>query len=373
MSRISTVRDEQQTTAEGMADAILNRIAPATQLTENGRRFRGMSMMEMSREVLQASGVNVRGMDRMAVAAAALAMRGMGASSDFPSIIANVGNKRLRQAYTENPPSYKAWARQAPNAPDFKQITVAQLGGMPDLLQVKEHGEFQYGSMKDGGETYSLLTYGRIISLSRQALINDDLRAFNVALTSFGGASARLENRTVYAQLIANAAMADGVALFDAASHKNLATGAGSSLQLTALAAMRLAMRTQKGLQTEELNIAPQFLIVPSSLEQVAYQLTSSNYVPAKQSDVSEFRQGGRTSLEPIIEPILDGVSGTAWYAAANSSQIDTVEYCYLDGAEGPVLESQMNFNVDGMLLKCRLDFAAKAIDFRGLYKSNGV
>lgn len=372
MTRISTVRDEQQTAAEGMADALINRMSPSIALTDNGRRFRGMSLMEMARENLQASGVNVRGMDRMSVAGAALT-RGMSTTSDFASILANVGNKRLRQAYIESPASYKTWARRAPNAPDFKAITVAQLGGMPDLLQVREHGEFQYGSMKVAAETYALLTYGRIISLSRQALINDDLRAFDVALNSFGGASARLENRTVYAQLIANAAMADGLPLFDAGNRKNFATGGGSALQLSALAAMRAAMRVQKGLQSEELNIAPQFLIVPSALEQTAYQLTSSNYVPAKQSDVSEFRQGGRTSLEPVIEPILDGVSPTAWYAAANGNQIDTVEYCYLDGAEGPAIEPQQSFSTDGLALKCRLDFAAKAIDFRGLYKADGA
>lgn len=77
--------------------------------------------------------------------------------------------------------------------------------------------------------------------------------------------------------------------------------------------------------------------------------------------------------MEVVVEPVIDSVSSTNWYAAANSSQIDTVEYCYLDGAEGPVLESQPNFSRDELSLKCRLDFAAKAIDFRGLYKADGA
>ncbi len=43
------------------------------------------------------------------------------------------------------------------------------------------------------------------------------------------------------------------------------------------------AMRKQKDLDGKtELNLAPAYLIVPSELEQTAYQLTSSNYVPAK-------------------------------------------------------------------------------------------
>lgn len=95
--------------------------------------------------------------------------------------------------------------------------------------------------------------------------------------------------------------------------------------------------------------------------------------MPAQQSNVNEFRTGGRTALTPVVEPILDANSATAWYLAAQSSQVDTVEYCYLDGAEGPVIESDVGFETDGVSYKCRLDFAAKAIDFRGLYKANGA
>jgi len=371
MTRISTVRDQVDTTAAGMADALLSRIHPSTKLTENGQRFRGMSMLEMARELLGAQGVNVRALDRMALAGQALQFRSMG-TADFPSIMADVGNKRLRQAYEQNPASYKIWARRAQNVLNFKPISVVQMSSAPDLLQVREHGEFQYGQMSDGAETYSLVTHGRIINLTRQAIVNDDLRAFDTALAGFGASAARLENRLVYAQLTGNAPLADGVALFDD-GHKNLGKGSTSALQLSSLAMMRSSMRQQAGLQSEILNLSPRYLIVPTALEQAAYQLTSANYVPARQADVSEFRQGGRTSLEPVVEPLLDGISATQWYAAANSSEIDTVEYCYLDGAEGPQIEIQNGFAIDGVSLKCRLDFAAKAIDFRGLYRANGA
>ena len=371
---IQTVRDEMQTRMAGLEQAILHRVAANTKLDDNGRQYRGMSLLEMGREFLEASGVSTRGMDRMTLATRMLQHRSAGymGASDFASLFANVANKRLRSTYEENPGTYQAWARRAPNAPDFKNISVVQLGAAPDLLRTNEHGEFTYGTMKDGAESYAVLTYGRIVGLTRQAIINDDLRAFDRLITAFGFSARRLENRLVYSRLTGNANLSDGVALFHA-SHGNLGTGAGSALQFSALTAMRTAMRTQKGLQNEELNISPAYLIVPAALEQTAYQLTSSNYVPAKQSDTNEFRSGGRTALEPVVEPILDATSATAWYAAANSAAIDTVEYCYLDGAEGPVIESEPGFEVDGVSWKCRLDFAAKDIDYRGLYKANGA
>jgi hypothetical protein len=131
-------------------------------------------------------------------------------------------------------------------------------------------------------------------------------------------------------------------------------------------------MRKQKGLQDEVLNIAPSFLIVPTDLEQLAYQFTSSQFVPAKATDTNEFRAGGRTALEPIVEPILDATSAKDWYTAARSTDVDTVEYAYLEGAEGVQLSSRMGFTVDGVELKASLDFAASAIDWRGLDKTIG-
>jgi len=372
-TRIQLIGDVEQTRMAGMEEAIMHRVYARTKMTENGTQFRGMSLLELGRDFLEARGVSTRGMDRMQLATNMLNFRsaGMHGTSDFAALFSNVANKRMRDAYAENAGTYTQWARQAPNAPDFKNINIVQISGAPELLRTNEHGEFKYGTMTDAGASYALVTYGRMVSLTRQAIINDDLRAFERLVTAFGASSSRLENRLVYSQLTSNFAMGDGKPLFDAA-HKNVGSGAGSALSLDALKAGRKAMRLQKGLGDEELNLAPNFLIVPASLEQDAYALTSANYVPAKQADINEFRAGGRTAVEPIVEPILDGVSETAWFLASNNSQVDTVEYCYLDGAEGPVIESQNGFEVDGVTWKCRLDFAAKAVDHRGLYQGVG-
>ena len=376
VGRIETVQDEMQVRMAGIEQAILHRIAAKTVLDDNGRQYRGLSLIEMGRDFLEAHGQQTRGLDRMTLASRMLTFRagGMMGTSDFSTLFANVANKRLRSAYDENAGTYAMWARRAPNAPDFKNMSVVQLAGAPDLLQTNEAGEFKYGAMTDGGETYAMLTYGRIVSLTRQAIVNDDLRAFERMVSAFGFAARRLENRTVYSQLTANANLADGGALFNATAvttaggHANLLTS--SALAIATLTAGRTAMRRQTGLQSEELNLAPAYLIVPATLEQTAYNLTSANYVPATKAEINEFRAGGRTAVTPIVEPVLDGNSTSAWYLAAENAQVDTVEYCYLDGAEGPVIESEVGFETDGVSYKCRLDFAAQAIDYRGLLKA---
>jgi hypothetical protein len=365
-AHITTEVDEREVKRNAMAEAIAHRLMPSGQLPEAAREFRHMSLIRLAEESLLVQGERVRGFS-----AREIAERALHTSSDFPNILANVMNKRLRAGYQENVPTYMSWARRAPNAPDFKSLSVTQLSATPDLLQVNEAGEFKYGTMSDGRETYAVLTYGRIIGVTRQTLINDDMRALDRVASGFGSSARRLENRTVYAQLTSNPTMGDGTALFHS-SRGNLA-GTGAAISQATLSAMRAAMRVQKGLQGEELNLSPAFLIVPATQEQLAYQFTSSQYVPAKPGDVNEFRTGGRTALEPIIDAVLDGASTTAWYAAANSADVDTIEYCYLDGSEGVYLESRIGFNVDGMEVKARLDFAAKAIDGKGLYRNPGA
>src|SRR6185436_17328360 len=102
---------------------------------------------------------------------------------------------------------------------------------------VNEHGEFKYGSVVEGKETYQLKTYGKIIAFTRQLIINDNLGAITRVASDWGTAAATLEANIVWAIITANAAMiTDGVALFHA-THNNLLTGAGSALAVSGMAA----------------------------------------------------------------------------------------------------------------------------------------
>ena len=163
--------------------------------------------------------------------------------------------------------------------------------------------------------------------------------------------------------------MGDGKALFHT-DHGNLATGSGSVLQFSSLATARKAMRLQKGLDgATPIDVAPRFLIVPAALEATALQLTSTAYQPETQANINPFAG----QLEVIVDPRLDAVSTTAWYLAAAPSQIDTIEFAYLEEAQGPQMSTREGFEVDGLEMKVRLDFGAGVLDWRGLYRATGA
>ena len=355
----------------GVESAMLSRMTGG-KVEDVARPFAYASFLDMARAVLAQTGRNTAGMPRHEIATQFMRAH---STSDFPYILANVANKRMQRQYAENVPSYARWARRAPNAPDFKTISVTQLANNPALSLKVEGAEITYGTVSEKREQYTIATYARGLAVTREMIVNDDLRAFDRAITGFAGSARRLENSLVYQQLTANGNMSDGVALFHA-SHGNLSTGATTALDATnaaaALAAARKLLRKQTGMASEILNLTPRYIIVPAALEQTAYQFTSANYTPSTPGSVNEFRAGGATAVEPIVEALLDSTSAAHWYMAADSSQVDTVEYCYLEGAEGVYVEQMVDFDTDGIKVKARLDFAAKVIDWRGLVRSNG-
>ncbi len=357
-------RDERITRRDAVANALLHRYSPTLfPLEDAARQYRGMTLLELARESLGNAGVNTRGLSRDEVAT-----RALHSTSDFPEILSAVTNKTLRQAYDAYPRTFTLFCRQV-LATDFKSMHRVQLGEAPQLLEVNESGEFKRGTLGESRESYRVKTYGRVVAITRQVLINDDLDAFTRIPAMYGNSIAQLESDVVWGIVTSNPAMADGNALFHT-THKNLA-GTGAALDVASVGAARAAMALQTGLDKKTvLNIRPAFLIVPAALELKAEQLVAQNLVPADSAKVVP--QSIRT-LAPISEPRLDAASETAWYLAASPNQIDTIEYAYLEGQQGAYIETRNGFDVDGIEIKCRLDFGAKAIDWRGLYKNAGA
>jgi hypothetical protein len=376
-SSIRTVSDEVEVTRSRMVDAIALRAQPGrTQLGDRAidvagaRAFRGMDLIDMARRSISMAGGNADGLTRREIALAALNLdsdatraAGMHGTSDFTNVLANTVSRSLRSAYTMAPRTFTGWARRSSNK-DFREKAVTQLSELSKMQKTKEGGEYKYLTFGDSAEKYSLSKYGGIIAITWEALVNDDMSAFDRLPLMIAEEAAALEGDIVYGILAANAALSDAVALFHA-DHKNLA-GAGAAINLTTLGAARAAMRKQTGPQGRVLNLEPSFLIVGPDKEMEAYQYTSAQFVAAKNVDINP---ASNTQLEVVVE---NRIPGNAWFLAASPGRIDTVEYAYLEGEEGLFTERKEGFEVDGLMIKARHVFAAKAIDHRGLYANNG-
>lgn len=378
-------QDERLTRINLMTNAFQHRINPDRVKLEDGARdYRGMRMIDMARECLEAVGVSCRGLTAMEIAGVAcggggnlLALRaaGLHSTSDFPIILGNTVNRTLRSAYELAAITYKRIAARS-TATDFRPLIRAQISDSPRLVKVNEHGEFKYGTISESSESYRLLTYGRIFGVTRQLLVNDDLGAFDRIPRGWGSAAAALENEIVWALITANANMGDGNALFSAA-HANLAADS-EAINVDSVAEGRRAMRQQKTLSPNApdgeagyfINNVPNLLAVPTSLELEALQFVNPTVVPTNDATVNPYKN----TLEVLAEPLLDANSALAWYLMAEPARTGnpSIEYAFLDGQEGVFTDQRIGFDVDGMEFKVRHDFGAGVIDYRGFYKNPG-
>lgn len=321
----------------------------------------GYTLFELARNALQMNGINAYGMSKMDIVAKAFTHT----TSDFGDLLSNVANKALLKGYDEAEETFERWTSVG-ELPDFKATTRVDLGAFPDLEHVPEGAEYQEATVGDRGETVQLATYGRLFSITRQAIINDDLGAFTRLPQKMGRAARRTLGNLVYAVLNGNPAMSDGTELFHA-NHGNL--GTASAINTASVDALRALMAKQT-LGDAYLNITPSYLIVPTEKRGLAIQTIESEFEIGASAKNNTAPNYVRHIAEVISDPRL---SGNAWYLAANPAMFDTIEVQYLDGIQSPTLEQQSGWNIDGVEFKVRLDAGVKALDWRGLAKNPGA
>ena len=365
-NRSITIGSEQtDKVREAMSNALEHRADPTNELNDKGREFRGFDLFGMARECVEQSGQSTRGMSKREIAMIALnSERGYNSSSDFPYILANVINKSLRKEYDIAEATFKPWTSQG-SFTDFKEKMVVQLGDVSKMEAIAEGAEYKSGTFGEAKESYRAVKYGKIIPISWEAIINDDLSAFSRIPRSIANQAKLLQNDIVYSILTDNANMNDGVALFHA-THSNLVNG--SAINVPNLQTSRAAIRTQRGVDGKTLlNLVPRFIVCGPTNELTAYQYTSTQFVPTKNADMNPMYN---TQLQIVIDP---RISGNEWYLMASPGQVDTIEYSFLDGEAEIFTEQRIGFDVDGLQIKARMVFGAKAIDWRGMVKNPGA
>lgn len=362
-SRFELVRDERETLRGMMANALLHKERPSqVQLADGARQFMGRSLVELARECVHATG------RRDVFSVTEIVRLALHSSSDFPYILENVANKTLKGGYDEVPSPWRLISRRG-SANDFKIMSRAQLGEVPTPKKVPESGEIKRVSVGEAKESYKIDTFAEIIAITRQAIINDDLAAFTRLPRGMGQAMARLEADIVWGLINSNPAMGDGTTVFHA-NHRNLAAS-GGAISVTTVGAATAAMRKQVGLDGKtNIQVEPVYIIAPVDKRVELLQYLNGQLFAATQPVT--IPQALR-NLEPITEARLDVASSTAWYLAANPNLFDVIEYAYLDGNDGVFTDQEIDFSTDGISIKARLDFGAKILDWRGLYKNPGA
>ena len=293
----------------------------------------------------------------------------------LPGILNNVANKKLLKTFRAQPVvATKICSEGELN--DFKESERYRLTDVGDLEAIAPDGELKHGGLTEDKATNQLGTFGKIFSLTRQMIYNDDLGAFLKVPEGMGARAARKIDQLFFIRLLANPG-----SLFSSGNN-NYQEGADTALSADSLTLAVQMFLDQTDADGQPINVSPKFLLVPTALKMTARELLNSTFYFATGSTdkrrIPTYNALADEDLEVVSSPYLananyTGYSAKAWYLFADPSIVDTCEIGYLKGRRTPTVEKgETDFDTLGIKFRVYFDLGVREQDHRGMVKSKG-
>ncbi len=262
-------------------------------------------------------------------------------TSDFANFLESASNRTVLSAYNTAPQGLRALSR-AVHMSDFRPVSFLRLSEIGAVTAKPQGGVYQNTTLTEElAATVTAREFGRIVTLTRRALINDDLGAFGDLGATLGRGAARAEGELLAAILAAFT--------FTAA---NSATGAGVQAAITA---GTVDLRRQVGPNGELLQFEPGVLVVAPEQEADARQVLA-DYQPTTAAAVAPFRN-------LLLEIDAQLPSGTAYMADTNYLPL------VLGSIGAPAITMQEDFDTGSRRFRVQHDFGAGLVDARSIVK----
>lgn len=249
---------------------------------------------------------------------------------------------------------------------DFRTVRRLRFGGYGNLPIVGQGGPYTaLTSPTDEEATYSPAKRGGTEQITLEMIKNDDVGAVRRVPSKLARSAAQTLHEFVWDLLAVNAAIYDSVALI-ASGHNNIVTSAMSAANI---ASLRLKIKQQSDMSNgKRIGLAARYLIVPSELEESAFQLTTSDRVLGNNNNDPNFVK--KLNLETIVVEYWTDTNN--YFVTASQDQTPMIEVGFLDGQETPELFVQdapsvgSMFSNDALTYKIRHIYGAAVMDYRG-------
>lgn len=286
------------------------------------------------------------------------------------TLLTDSANKILLDGFTSMPQTWREVA-QVRNVTDFKSVTAYRMTAALEYEEVGPGGEIQHGTL--GQESYSLQakTYAKMLALTRQDIINDDLGAFNDLRNRLGIGAAIKLNKVFWTAWLA----ASNAGTFWTSARANLVTS--SALAEAGLNTAVAAFRDMAAPDGNMMSLEPRLLLVPTALEATAKKIyvsqeirdtTASTKYPTANIYQNAFR--------PVVVPELGnssytGYSATTWYLLADPAVLASAVMCFLNGVQSPTIDSaDADFDTLGIQFRGYHDFGVAMTEYRASVKA---
>ncbi len=377
---LSLVKDGRDSTREAMIDGLLLRsgVVSVDKPAPGASDIRGMSLMDIAKDCLRKAGIKIPSDSRKLVAMAMGQRFGETISnqtSDFPYVLAATANKSLLAGFELAPSTYQFWARTG-SVNDFKAASRVKFSSVGKLKLVNEEAKYESTARTETKETIQIGTYARRWTMSRQAVINDDLGAFTNTLFQFGMNARMLPNDLAIAVLTANAALTDTYDLFGTEhannhAHTDYRLDTLDHAKTSLIYLMNLLASQKQYVDVSEdayyLGLRPKVWLVSQTDEIIARQVIFSAADVASTTNGGVINPFANLGIQVIPDQnIKTSETDYSHYLFADPRLAPVVEVAFLQGNQQPFMDEKDQQDADGRVWLIRLDCGAAAVDYVG-------
>lgn len=289
---------------------------------------------------------------------------------DISTILSNVANKFLMDGWNAVDMTPMRIAAIRP-VNDFKTVTTVSLTGDLQYEQVGPAGEIKHGTLGNQSYTNKADTYARMLAITRQDMINDDLGALTAVPRRLGRGAALKLNDIFWTEFLDNST-------FFTSGRTNVNTGVADMTTggLDATNAIFEALTDPDG---KPLGIMPAIILCPTALKAKALQLMTSEKVidgtaTGTQGDANVWRGRFRVESSPYMSnSSYTGYSAAAWYLLADPRELPVIEIAALRGRVEPIVETaDAEFNVLGVQMRGYSDIGVNLQEYRAGVRADG-
>lgn len=282
-------------------------------------------------------------------------------TTSFSGLLSDSANKIMMSAFSAVPSAARKIAKKL-TAKDFKTHTGYRLDTNGQLTKVTATGQLANGTLADSAYPFAVDTYGEIIGITRQMLVNDDMNAFTEIPNRIGMKGANTIEVEFWTMVLA-------LTTFFHADNSNVDT----STATVDSAGLDLATKLLEEMEDAEgtaIVVPPKYLVVPPALGGAARRMYKSENLIATGVGSSAKKDAGANIYQGLYEPVVVPHLKSApavWYLLADPAIAAAFGIAYLNGVEQPTVEEvELSGEYLGKAWRGYLDFGVCTIAPQG-------
>ena len=318
--------------------------------------MRNVGLIDAMRIDLENHGIKTAGLSRDDIVNRVMTNSRMG-MSDFPMLMGDFAYRSVLSGYDLQAVTWRKFCSIG-SLIDFREQELHSTGVMGILEEKGGDGNYVEGILPDTEiQRYAAKERGRLFTITRKTLINDDMNVIRDLLADYGGATSRTIEHVVYTYMISNPVLKDGFRLFSA-EHKNLIAPGAMTEEIWQEVLIKMMSQVAVGSTVDYLNLSPEILVTSIQDWFIANELNTRETGAEAKSTIGWFAQDNIVKTQRM--------AGVGSIYIGNTTSAPVFRVGFLNGQQSPQVRVEDDFNSADFRMRIMSDFGVGVMNWRG-------